>query len=79
MIWRRWINDFVRASEAWKHGYVYRDLSLAIDAALDGEGIFLADDILCAHEMESGTLVKALPETMRCAWYYVATHYRTRS
>ena len=71
MIWRRWFNEFVPDSDAWKHGYVYTALSLAIDAALDGEGIFLADDILCAHEIESGSLVKALPETMRCAWYCI--------
>jgi len=71
MIWRRWFNEFVPGSDAWKHGYVYTDLSLAIDAALDGEGVFLADDILCAHEIRSGSLVKALPETMRCAWYCI--------
>lgn len=74
MIWRRWFNEFVPDSDAWKHGYVYTDLSLAIDAAMDGEGIFLADDILCAHEIESGALIKALPETMRCAWYCIGTH-----
>ena len=71
-VWRRWFSEFVPGSEAWKNGYVYTDLSLAIDAALDGEGIFLADDILCAHEIDSGSLVKALPETIRCAWYCIA-------
>jgi len=74
MVWRRWFSEFVPGSEAWNNGYVYTDLSLAIDAALDGEGVFLADDILCAQEIESGALVKALPETVRCAWYCIATH-----
>ena len=72
MIWRRWFDRFVPGSDAWEKGYVYSDLSLAIDAALDGEGIFLADDILCAQEITSGTLVKALPETLRCVWYCIA-------
>jgi LysR family glycine cleavage system transcriptional activator len=72
MIWRRWFDRFVPGSDAWEKGYVYSDLSLAIDAALDGEGIFLADDILCAQEISSGTLVKALPETLRCVWYCIA-------
>ena len=79
MIWRRWFNEFLPGSDAWQNGYVYTDLSLAIDAALDGEGIFLADDILCAHEMESGTLVKALPDTLRCAWYCIARSDKSRT
>lgn len=62
-------------SEAWRSGHVYSDLSLAINAATDGEGVFLADDLLCAHEIASGALVKALPETLRCAWYCAATHH----
>lgn len=68
-MWRRWFNKFIPGSDAWKSGYVYSDLSLAIDAALDGEGVFLADEILCSGEMATGGLVRLLPETMRCTWY----------
>lgn len=74
MIWRRWFDRFVPGSEAWRNGYVYSDLSLAIHAATDGEGVFLADDLLCAHEIASGALVKALSETLRCTWYCTATN-----
>jgi LysR family glycine cleavage system transcriptional activator len=79
MIWKRWFDEFVPASDAWEKGYVYSDLSLAIDAAVDGEGIFLADNILCAHEIESGVLIKALPETIRCAWYCIAVRQQRAS
>ena len=79
MIWRRWFNEFVPGSDAWKHGYVYTDLSLAIDAALDAEGIFLADDILCAQEMKSGALVRLLPDTLRCTWYGIAVRDERRA
>jgi LysR family glycine cleavage system transcriptional activator len=79
MIWRRWFDRFVPGSEAWRSGYVYSDLSLAIDAATDGDGVFLADDLLCARELASGALVKALPDTVRCAWYCTAIHHERKS
>jgi LysR family glycine cleavage system transcriptional activator len=79
MIWRRWFDRFVPGSEAWQGGYVYSDLSLAIDAATDGDGVFLADDLLCAREIASGALIKVLPETVRCAWYCTAVHHERKS
>ncbi|MEM7171500.1 MAG: LysR substrate-binding domain-containing protein [Pseudomonadota bacterium] len=75
MIWRRWFDRFVPESDAWRSGYVYSDLSLAIDAATDGEGVILADDLLCAREMASAGLVRVLPQTVRCAWYCVAIRH----
>ncbi|MEM7225630.1 MAG: LysR substrate-binding domain-containing protein [Pseudomonadota bacterium] len=75
MIWRRWFARFLPGSEAWRSGYVYSDLALAIDAAADGDGVFLADDRLCAREIASGALVHALSETVRCAWYALAIHH----
>ena len=78
MIWRRWFDRFLPGSEAWRSGYVYSDLSLAIDAAADGDGIFLADDLLCAREIASGALVKVLPETLRCAWYCTAVPHEAK-
>ena len=78
MIWRRWFDRFVPGSEAWRSGYVYSDLSLAIDAAADGDGVFLADDLLCAREIASGALVKVLAETVRCAWYSMAINHERK-
>ncbi len=79
MIWRRWFDHFLPGSEAWRSGYVYTDLSLAIDAATDGDGIFLADDLLCAREISSGALVKILPATLRCAWYCMAVKHERKN
>ncbi|QPC86345.1 LysR family transcriptional regulator [Mesorhizobium sp. NBSH29] len=69
MMWRRWFNEHMPGSTAWRSGYVYSDLSLAIDAATDGEGMFLADDILCKNEITQGNLIRLMPETMLCTWY----------
>ncbi|GAB3480363.1 LysR substrate-binding domain-containing protein [Marinomonas epiphytica] len=70
--WRKWFAQFLPDSEAWKNGYVYSDLSLAIDSALDGEGMFLADDLLCMNELANGTLVKPMNDVIRSTWYGIA-------
>lgn len=72
MTWRRWFNKYIPESHSWENGYLYSDLSLAIDAALDGEGLFLADNLLCLQEIRSGALVPALDAVMRSTFYCVA-------
>lgn len=68
-IWRDWFLKYVPGCDDWRHGRIYSDLSLAIDAAIDGEGVILADDILCAKEIRTGALVKLDDRVLRCAWY----------
>ena len=68
-IWHQWFSAHEPSSQAWREGRVYSDLSLAIDAAVDGEGVILADDILCQKELETGALVKCDPRQTRCVWY----------
>jgi|GEM_PF-126983 len=68
-IWRHWFEEFEPDSKAWEVGQVHSDLSLAIDAAVDGEGIILADNIICKRELETGALIKIDDRTVRCAWY----------
>lgn len=70
-IWHQWFSTHEPTSEAWREGRVYSDLSLAIDAAVDGEGVILADDILCKKELETGALVRCDPRQIRCVWYSV--------
>lgn len=72
-IWHNWFAAHEPGKTRWQQGRVYSDLSLAIDAAVDAEGIVLADDILCAREMKSGALVRLDDRQMRCVWYAVAT------
>ena len=71
-IWRKWYEKFQPKSSHWKDGRVYSDLSLAIDAAVDGEGIILADEQICQKELKSGELVKLDDRVIRCTWYVVA-------
>lgn len=71
-IWYHWFAQFTPDSNQWEEGKVYSDLALAIDAAVDGEGIFLADDILCEKEMKAGQLVQLDDRKIRCTWYRIA-------
>ncbi len=68
-IWRQWFARFEPDSTAWEDGQIHSDLALAIDAAVDGEGVILADHIICKREMASGALVQLDERTLRCAWY----------
>lgn len=68
-IWQHWFSEHEPKNQAWREGRVYSDLSLAIDAAIDSEGVVLADDILCKKELEAGTLVRCDSRHVRCAWY----------
>lgn len=71
-IWQKWFATHEPGNVQWEKGRVYSDLSLAIDAALDGEGIILADETLCAREVKSGSLVKLDDRQIRCVWYAIA-------
>lgn len=71
-IWQQWYSTFYPDCMAWQHGRVHSNLSLAIEAAVDGEGVVLADDILCARELKSGALVKLDARETRCIWYSMA-------
>ncbi|WP_299949580.1 LysR family transcriptional regulator [uncultured Ruegeria sp.] len=71
-IWQQWFSEHAGASEVWTEGKVYSDLALAIDAAVDGEGIILADDIICHKELANGTLKRIDDHVSRCTWYSVA-------
>lgn len=71
-IWQKWFAAHEPRNVQWEQGRVYSDLSLAIDAALDGEGVILADETLCAREVKSGSLVKLDDRQIRCVWYAIA-------
>lgn len=71
-VWHQWFNNYAPNNENWEKGNVYSDLLLALDAATEGEGVFLADNIICRKEMESGELVKIDGRILRCTWYCAA-------
>ncbi|WP_299949546.1 LysR family transcriptional regulator [uncultured Ruegeria sp.] len=68
-IWQLWYAEHVSAGDGWQTGKVYSDLSMAIDAAIDGEGVILADNIICQRELQMGTLVPLDKRVARCVWY----------
>lgn len=71
-IWQQWFAEHESEREEWKDGKVYSDLAIAIEAAADGEGIFLADNIICRRELATGALKKIDDRTSRCTWYGIA-------
>ncbi|MEO9781276.1 MAG: LysR family transcriptional regulator [Sedimentitalea sp.] len=75
--WHKWYTAHQPESAGWRIGKVYSDLSLAIDGAADGEGVILADDILCQREISSGQLVRLDQREIRCVWYEIALHKGT--
>ncbi|WP_372740999.1 LysR family transcriptional regulator [Neptunomonas sp.] len=76
-IWQQWYTEYEPESCNWEKGKVYSDLSLAIEAAIDGEGVILADDILCQRELQTGSLVKLDDRKTRCTWYCIAIDENT--
>lgn len=72
-IWRLWFQAHAPESDNWEEGTVYSDLSLALDATLDGEGVLLGNDVFCAREIEAGNLIKLSDQSIRCTWYSLAT------
>ncbi|WP_323769045.1 LysR family transcriptional regulator [Antarctobacter sp.] len=75
--WHKWYSAHEPQSPGWRSGKVYSDLSLAIDAAIDGEGVILADDILCERELLSGQLVRMDKRAIRCIWYEIGLDKNT--
>jgi LysR family glycine cleavage system transcriptional activator len=77
-IWHQWFAEHEPSSQCWQEGRVYSDLSLALEAAVDGEGVVLADEVLCAKALQSGALVKFDPRQIECVWYTVTLPNSTR-
>ncbi len=56
--WRRWLEQAgVAAPEEPQHGLTFNELSLAIDAAVSGQGIALARSALAARDLLAGRLI----------------------
>jgi LysR family glycine cleavage system transcriptional activator len=56
--WRRWFDHAdVDAFEEPEHGLTFNELSLAIDAAVSGQGVALARSALAARDLLAGRLI----------------------
>jgi LysR family glycine cleavage system transcriptional activator len=58
--WGAWLRDFQVTDIDWNQGPVLHDYALALDMAVAGEGVALADDLLAGEHLLTGRLVKPL-------------------
>jgi LysR family glycine cleavage system transcriptional activator len=56
--WRRWLDHAGVEGVDVRHGPRFLESDLAIDAAIAGQGIALADDFLVTHDIVAGRLVR---------------------
>ncbi len=56
--WRRWLEAAGVAGVDLRHGPRFLESGLAIDAAIAGQGVALADDFLVAQDIVAGRLVR---------------------
>jgi LysR family glycine cleavage system transcriptional activator len=68
--WRQWLITFGVAPEIANQGPVFSDTSLAIDAAVAGQGVALARSALVIYDLEGGRLVRPLAESVPAAFAY---------
>lgn len=63
--WGSWLRDFQVTDVDWNQGPVLHDYALALDMAVAGEGVALADDLLAGEHLLAGRLVKPLGAARR--------------
>lgn len=67
--WRQWLSAFGPAPEDLE-GPVFSDTSLAIDAAVSGQGVALARSALAALDLAAGRLVRPVAEALPAPFAY---------
>lgn len=60
--WQSWLDPFGLSEDDLMSGNSFTDASLALDAAIDGQGVMLAWHTLAAYQLKAGTLVAPFPE-----------------
>jgi LysR family glycine cleavage system transcriptional activator len=68
--WGNWLEAAGLATIASNRGPVFNQISMAIDAAVDGQGIALARSALAAWDMRAGRLVRPLPFALKAPYGY---------
>ena len=68
--WTRWLEAAGVTGTELSHGPVLNRVSMAIDAAVDGQGIVLARVTLAATDLISGRLLRPLAEELRLSKAY---------
>lgn len=69
--WRTWLRAFgVAAPGGSAHGLVLNEMSLAIDAAVSGQGIALARSALAHRDLAEGRLARPMAESQPATFAY---------
>jgi LysR family transcriptional regulator, glycine cleavage system transcriptional activator len=68
--WRQWLITFGVPADIADHGPVFSDTSLAIDAAVAGQGVALARSALAIHDLDGRRLVRPMTESVSAAFAY---------
>jgi LysR family transcriptional regulator, glycine cleavage system transcriptional activator len=69
--WRSWLRSYgVSAPVKGAQGLVVNEMSLAIDAAVSGQGIALARSALAHRDLAEGRLVRPMPESRSANFAY---------
>jgi LysR family glycine cleavage system transcriptional activator len=68
--WGNWLDAAGMATTASERGPIFNQSSMAIDAAVDGQGIALARSALAAWDMRAGRLVRPFPFALKAPYGY---------
>jgi LysR family glycine cleavage system transcriptional activator len=76
--WRDWLNAFDAGPDVdVSHGPVLNEMSLAIDAAIAGQGIALARSALADRDLAEGRLVRPMPHETPAKFAYWIVYPKT--
>ena len=68
--WGKWLDAAGVTGVDFTHGPIFNQASMAIDAAIDGQGIALARSALTAWDLGSGRLVRPFPLALKVPYSY---------
>ncbi|HYH41979.1 MAG TPA: transcriptional regulator GcvA [Burkholderiales bacterium] len=68
--WAHWLARVGLDSAEFKHGIVFDQASMAIDAAVDGQGIALARTALASWDLSSGRLVRPFAQALEAPYAF---------
>jgi LysR family glycine cleavage system transcriptional activator len=68
--WGKWLDAADGAAASSDRGPIFNQASMAIDAAVDGQGIALARSALAAWDMRAGRLVRPFPLAQKAPYAY---------
>ncbi|OGA50449.1 MAG: hypothetical protein A3G24_19390 [Betaproteobacteria bacterium RIFCSPLOWO2_12_FULL_62_13] len=69
--WRPWFKAAGVVCQEPSHGPLFSDSGLMLDAAVRGQGIALARDVLAQHHLEMGRLVRLFDVSIECVYFAI--------